>query len=166
MTTPDHRERAQASSRLPSLDAVVEVDAEVLAQRLVSLPDEANALVRLLDGKRTLGEVIAGSGQDVTEASAVLARLHEQGILRVGASSAAGSAEEVPATTPTRTAATTPAPDGVDWFAAPEDAGLAAPSEGAGEFEPESHGPADIPADRPEPGGVGWVRAILARLRA
>jgi hypothetical protein len=166
VTTPDHRERAQVSSRLPPLDAVVEVDAEVLAKRLVSLPDEANALVRLLDGKRTLREVIAVSGQDVTEASAVLARLHGQGILRVGASSAAGPAVEVPATTPTWTAGTTPAPDGVEWFAAPEDAGLAASSEGAGEFEPEPHGPADIPADRPEPGGVGWVRAFLARLRA
>lgn len=166
MTTPDHRERAQASSRLPPLDEVVEVDAEVLAQRLVSLPDEANALVRLLDGKRTLREVIAGSGQGAMEASAVLARLHEQGILRIGASAVTGSAVEVPATTPTPTAATTPAPDGVEWFAAPEDAGLAAPSEEAGELEPEPHGPADIPADRPEPGGVGWVRAILARLRA
>jgi hypothetical protein len=158
VTTPDHREREQVTSRLPPLDAVVEVDAEVLAKRLVSLPDEANALVRLLDGRRTLREVIARSGQDETEAAAVLARLHEQGILRVGAISAAGPAVGAPSPTP--------APDGAEWFAAPEDAGPGVPSDGSREFEPEPHGRADLPADRPEPGGVGWVRAILARLRA
>jgi len=147
VTTPDRHERAQVTSRLPPLDAVIEVDADVLAKRLVSLPDAANALLRLLDGRRTLREVIAGSGQDEIEAAAVLARLHELGVLRVG------------------TLVATPAPDGVEWFAAPEDAGLEAPPEGAGEFEPERHGPADSPADRPEPGGDGWVRDILARLR-
>lgn len=101
MTPPDHHERAQVTSRLPPLGAVIEVDADVLAERLVSLPDEANALLRLLDGRRTLREVIAGSGQDEVEAAAVLARLHELGVLRVGTPVAA------------------PAPDGVEWFAEP-----------------------------------------------
>lgn len=157
MTTPGPDERAQAKFPLPSLDAVIEVDAEALAERLVSLPDEANALLRLLDGRRTLREVIAGSGQDEIEAAAVLAHLHELGVLRVVASSGARSVEGTPAPTP--------APDGVEWFAAPEDAGLAPPPEGSGEIEPERRGSADIPADGPEPAGADWVRDMLARLR-
>ena len=152
MTTPGPDERAQVTSRLPPLDAVIEVDAAVLAERLVSLPDEMNALLRLLDGRRTLREVIAGSGQGEIEAAGVLARLHELGVLRVGASAAGGSAQA------------TPAPDGVEWFAEPEDATLAEPPERAGEVEPEPRGPADIPDDGPEAGG-GWVRDMLARLR-
>ena len=161
MTTPGPDERAQATFPLPSLDAVIEVDAEALAERLVSLPDEANALLRLLDGRRTLREVIAGSGQDEIEAAAALARLHEMGVLRVVASSDARSVEGTPAGTP----APTPAPDGAEWFAAPEDAGLAPPPEGAGETEPERRGSANIPADGPEPAGADWVRDMLARLR-
>jgi hypothetical protein len=144
VTTPRPDEWARLTSWLPPLDAVIEIDSEVLAERLASLPDEVNALVRLLDGRRTLREVIVESGRDEIEAAAVLSRLHEQGVLRVGA---------------------TPAPDGAEWFAAPEDARLAEPSEGARGVEPERHGPADIPDDGPEPGGAGWVRDMLARLR-
>ena len=98
MTTPRPDEWARPTSWLPPLDAVIEIDAEVLAKRLVSLPDEANALLRLLDGRRTLREVIVESGQDEIEAGAVLSRLHELGVLRVGA---------------------TPEPEGVEWFAEP-----------------------------------------------
>jgi hypothetical protein len=157
VTAPRPDEWARLTAWLPPLDAVIEVDAEVLAERLASLPDEVNALVRLLDGRRTLREVIVESGQGEIEAAAVLSRLHEQGVLRVGALSAARAAEGTPAPTP--------APDGVEWFAAPEDVRLAEPPGGAGEIEPERHGPADLPADGPEPGGVGWVRAIVERLR-
>jgi hypothetical protein len=152
VTAPGPDELAQVTSRLPPLDAVIEVDADVLARRLVSLPDEANALLRLLDGRRTLREVIAGSGQHEIEAASELARLHELGVLRVGTIAA------------DRPAVATPAPDGVEWFAEPEDARLAEPPGRAGEVEPEPHGPADIPDDGPEPGG-GWVRDMLARLR-
>jgi len=114
MTMPLPGGRVHPPSRLPPLDAVIEVDAEALAARLVSLPDEVNALVRLLDGRRTLREVIAGSGRDQIEAEAVLSRLHEQGILRVAATSAASPAAGAHAPTP--------APDRVGWFADPEDA--------------------------------------------
>jgi hypothetical protein len=155
VTAPPPGQWARLTSRLPPLDAVVGIDAEVLAERLASLPDEANALLRLLDGRRTLREVIAGSGQDEIEAAGVMARLHELGVLRFGASSAGRSAERPGASTPAPTPAQTPAPDGVEWFAAPE---------GAREVEPEPHDPADIPDDAPQPGG-GWVREILARLR-
>jgi hypothetical protein len=152
VTTPGPDERAQVTPGLPPLDAVIEVDAAVLATRLVSLPDEANALLRLLDGRRTLREVIAGSGQDEIEAASVLARLHELGVLCVGTSAAGASA------------VATPAPEVVEWFAEPEDATLAVPPRRAGEVEPEPHGPADAPDESPGPGG-GWVRDMLARLR-
>ena len=157
MSPPRPDEWARLTSWLPPLDAVIEVDAGALAERLTSLPDEVNALLRLLDGRRTLREVIVESGQDEIEAAAVLSRLHEQGVLRVGAISAARAAEGA--------SAPTPAPDGVEWFAGPEDVQPAAPPGRAGEIEPQRHGPADIPADGPEPGGVGWVRDILERLR-
>lgn len=46
---------------LPGLDAVYEVDFVVLALRLGEVPDEVNAVLRLLDGRRTLRQVIEGS---------------------------------------------------------------------------------------------------------
>jgi hypothetical protein len=145
VTTSGPDERAQVTSRLP-LDAVIEVDADVLAKRLVSLPDEANAILRLLDGRRTLREVIALSGQGEAETAKVAARLHELGVLRVGR--------------PARTPAATPAPDDVEWFAEPHEGA----GEGEPEPEPDPHGPADIPDDAPQP-SAGWVRDMLARLR-
>jgi hypothetical protein len=151
VSPPRPDEWAQPTSRLPPLDAVIEVDAEVLAERLASLPDDVNALVRLFDGRRTLREVIAGSGRDEVEAAAALSRLHEQGVLRVAATSAAPPAEGTPAPTP--------APDGAEWFEGPEDVPLAALPERSGDAELERH------AAEP-PRGVEWVRAMLARLRS
>ena len=141
MTTPGPGERAQVTSRLPPLDAVIEVDADVLARRLVSLPDEANALLRLLDGRRTLREVVALSGLGEIETAAVLTRLHELGVLRAGVIAAGGPA------------VATPAPDGVGWFAEPHDP-----------TDIPDDAPDAVPADAPQPAG-GWVRDMLARLR-
>ncbi len=96
-------------ARLPPLDAVVEVDAVALAERLAALPDDANTFVRLADGKRSVREIIDASRKSEVTAAALLGRLHADGVLRVAGS--AGTRVEG-----------TPEPDGVDWFADPASA--------------------------------------------
>jgi tetratricopeptide (TPR) repeat protein len=107
MSSPRPEGWTQLTSRLPPLDAVVEVDAAELAERLASLPDEGNALLRLVDGRRSLRRVMDDSGLDEMGAAAALVRLHEEGILRIAPAPGSPPAGE------------TPAPDGVEWFADP-----------------------------------------------
>jgi hypothetical protein len=81
----------------PPLDAVLAVDPATLSGKLLSIPDEENALLRLADGRRTVKELLEGSGLEERLALAALGRLLAAGVLRV----------------PSREA------EVADWFAAP-----------------------------------------------
>jgi hypothetical protein len=121
--------------RPPPLDAVLAVDPAVLSGKLLTIPDEENALLRLADGRRTVKELLAKAGLDERLALASLERLLDAGILRV----------------------LSRGPDGADWFAHP---GTVA----AEEPEPEPLGEVpDGPAPAPSPrSGAQPVHAIRA----
>jgi len=111
----------------PPLDAVLAVDPAALSGKLLSIPDEENALLRLADGRRTVKELLEGSGLDERLALAALGRLLAAGVLRV----------------PSR------GPEGADWFAAPGAAAAEEPeaevAEPAGsEFAPPPESPPDV----------------------
>ena len=101
----------RSEAKDPPLDAVLAVDPAVLSGKLLTIPDEENALLRLADGRRTVEQLVRRSGLDEARALASLGRLLESGVLRVlsrgpaGAdwfadpgSAAAGEAEPVPRT--------------------------------------------------------------------
>jgi hypothetical protein len=109
--------------QLPALDRRLEVDVVRLGERLAKVPDGANALLRLFDGRRTLAQVIeAAPGGDLAAAD-IVARLVGDGILReLGEATPRDGAPLAPE--PPR-AAFAPEPGeaphggGVDWFAGP-----------------------------------------------
>ncbi len=101
---------APADPEALPLDAVLAVDPVVLAGSLLAVPDGENALLRLADGRRTVGDVIASSGMDGSLARASLVRLLDAGVLRV----------VPPGTLPAP--AEPGGPEGADWFADPESA--------------------------------------------
>ena len=66
---------------LPPLDRRLEVDVARLGERLSKIPDGANALVRLFDGRRTLAQVLEAAPGDDLAAADTIARLLGDGIL-------------------------------------------------------------------------------------
>ncbi|HUJ29024.1 MAG TPA: DUF4388 domain-containing protein, partial [Myxococcales bacterium] len=70
-----------AEGGLP-LTAQLAVDFDALAERLASLPDEVNQVVRCFDGKRTLREALDLSPVDDLSTVQVVQRLMADGILR------------------------------------------------------------------------------------
>ena len=66
---------------LPSFDAVLEVDAEVLRERLKDLPDEQNAMIRLVDGRRTVGEILLQNGGDHVDGLRKVVDLYFEGLV-------------------------------------------------------------------------------------
>jgi DNA-binding response OmpR family regulator len=67
---------------LPSFDAVLEIDADMLRERLRDLPDEQNAMVKLIDGERTVGQVLRAHGGDHVEALRKVVDLYFEGLVR------------------------------------------------------------------------------------
>jgi hypothetical protein len=61
--------RSAIADLLPRLDCPFEIDFLVLSDRLAEVPDEANGLLKLLDGRRTLREALAAA-QGATQAAA------------------------------------------------------------------------------------------------
>lgn len=66
---------------LPPLDTVFEVDYHVLAERLADIPDEVNTILRLLDGRRSLLQVIDDSDFPDLEAVSIVGRLYGDRII-------------------------------------------------------------------------------------
>jgi tetratricopeptide (TPR) repeat protein len=127
----------RTESKDPPLDAVLAVDPAVLSGKLLTIPDEENALLRLADGRRTVEQLVRRSGLDEARALDSLGRLLESGVLRV----------------------LSRGPDGADWFADPGSAAAA-----AGEAEPAMQAPPaaldpPMPLPEPLPDGRGRVRA-------
>ncbi len=74
-------ELGRAAETLP-LDTQLAVEVAVLAQKLAELPDEVNGVLKLFDGKRSLGEALDSSPLDDLSTLAVVQRLMVDGVLR------------------------------------------------------------------------------------
>jgi tetratricopeptide (TPR) repeat protein len=122
---------------LPPLDAVLAVDPAVLSEKLLTIPDEENALLRLADGRRTVKELAGRSGLDEGRALASLGRLLEAGVLRV----------------------LSRGPDGADWFADPVSAAAGEAAPRPKPAMPPLPPPSLAPPPEPQPDGPGRARA-------
>ncbi|MBS2019060.1 MAG: response regulator [Deltaproteobacteria bacterium] len=71
--------------QLPPLTDVYEVDHERLLERLSEIPDELNGILRLLDGRRTLMEVIDESPFEDLSTLSTLSKLYFEGLLVLSA---------------------------------------------------------------------------------
>jgi CheY-like chemotaxis protein len=105
--------------QLPPLDRVFEIDYGLLADRLAEIPDDVNGLLRLLDGRRTLQEVIEEADYDDLAAAGIISKLFFEGIIREGAAPAGPVAAEAASPAAEARGGPTPEPAGVDWFAGP-----------------------------------------------
>jgi DNA-binding response OmpR family regulator len=74
-------EWGRLSEQLPSLDVVFDVDHETLVERLTEIPDELNAILRLLDGRRNLMDIIDESPFDDLSTLSVISKLYFEGLL-------------------------------------------------------------------------------------
>jgi tetratricopeptide (TPR) repeat protein len=124
-------ELARLADRLPDPAHPLEIDYRLLSDRLADIPDDVNGVLKLVDGRRTLADLLAEADVDRLAAAEALARLHADGVVR--AAPRAGAA-------------------GVDWFARPR-GGEAPPAGDGSEREPRivrfpsrSRGPASTPA--------------------
>ncbi len=120
-------EWAGLSRMLPPGDTVVGIDYALLAERLAEIPDDDDAVLKLIDGRRSLGAILERSGGADGEAGRVLARLFQEGLIRPVAKDDAPPA---------------PAPDieAPAWFGAPSVGALPPPlpiPPAIGEPEPE-----------------------------
>ncbi len=72
--------------QLPPLSATFEVDHERLVDRLSEIPDELNGILRLLDGRHTLMEVVDESPFEDLSTMTTLSKLYFEGLLVPAAS--------------------------------------------------------------------------------
>jgi len=75
-------EWSRLSELLPPFDTVLEVDAEVLREGLQEMPDEQNQMLRLIDGQRTIDEILLAHGGDHVEALRRVVDLYFEGMVR------------------------------------------------------------------------------------
>jgi DNA-binding response OmpR family regulator len=75
-------ELGRIAEQLPPEHAVVDIDHEALASRLHEIPDELNGILRLIDGKRTLVDLIDASPFDDLSTLTVLSKFYFEGLLR------------------------------------------------------------------------------------
>jgi DNA-binding response OmpR family regulator len=75
-------EWSRLSELLPSFDTVLEVDAQMLRERLRDMPDDQNDMVRLIDGQRTVDEVLREHGGDHVDALRKVVDLYFEGMVR------------------------------------------------------------------------------------
>jgi DNA-binding response OmpR family regulator len=75
-------ELGRLAEQLPPENAIVDIDHEALASRLNEIPDELNGILRLIDGKRTLVDLIDASPFDDLSTLTVLAKFYFEGLLR------------------------------------------------------------------------------------
>jgi CheY-like chemotaxis protein len=161
--------------QLPPLDGVFEIDYRALSERLAETPDDVNGVLRLLDGHRTLEQVIEEAGPDDLTAANLVSRLYFEEIIRPARAPEPALTPEPallpePPLGPPRAAPSEPEePEahagGVDWFAGPV-AGRTAPAfRAAGAPAPaqaEPPGPQREPPRRDT--DKGWAPPPPARL--
>lgn len=73
---------SRLTAQHPDLEGVFEVNYKVLGERLAEIPDEVNGILRLIDGKRQLGQVVDDSQLSNLDAVTVVTRLRDEGIIR------------------------------------------------------------------------------------
>jgi CheY-like chemotaxis protein len=131
--------------QLPALDRVFELDYGLLADRLAEIPDDVNTLLRLFDGRRSLGQIIEAADYDDLAAAGVIAKLYFEKIIREVELPGLPASQPPPALTPIpgglpafKPMPVPPAsPSRVDWAAGPEaPAGSAEDPASAGAGEP------------------------------
>jgi DNA-binding response OmpR family regulator len=74
-------EWSRLSEQLPSFDAVLEVDPAMFRERLRDMPDAQNEMVRLIDGKRTVEQILRDHGGDHVEALRKVVDLYFEGMV-------------------------------------------------------------------------------------
>jgi pyruvate/2-oxoglutarate dehydrogenase complex dihydrolipoamide acyltransferase (E2) component len=147
-------------AELPPLDRAYVIDFRLLSDRLAEIPDDANGVLKLFDGRRTLAEVLAEADRQGLAAGAVLAKLWAEEIIQPASSPAqAGAAlgQGSPRGAPGGAAET----DRAEWFECPADPEPArqfaveeSPAEAAGRADGgETSAPRIVrfPAKRKEP---------------
>ncbi|MCB9597209.1 MAG: DUF4388 domain-containing protein, partial [Sandaracinaceae bacterium] len=67
--------------QIPTLDNVFEVSEEELVERLAEIPDEINTILRHIDGRRSLMEVVDAADQDDLETLTAITKLYFEGII-------------------------------------------------------------------------------------
>jgi len=80
-------ELGRLAEQLPPENTVLDIDHEALLGRLNEIPDELNGVLRLLDGKRTLLDLIDDSPFDDLSTLTVLSKFYFEGLLVVAESS-------------------------------------------------------------------------------
>jgi hypothetical protein len=137
------------ADELPPLDRAYQIDFRLLADRLAEIPDDVNRILRLLDGRRTLAQVLEEADHDALTAARTLARLWSEEIIRPAPSAPAprGAAREPPSAVDGSAPPARPGtPEPAEWFSGPVDAGVAPePSASRGASEA-------LPADSPHRG--------------
>ena len=76
-------EWSRFSEQLPPLNTRFDIDAASLIDRLSEIPDEANTILKLLDGKHTLLQVIDRSDFGDLEALSFISKLYFEGIIQI-----------------------------------------------------------------------------------
>lgn len=76
-------EWGRLAEQLPSTTAVFDVDHEGLLDRLTEIPDELNAILRLIDGTRSLMVIIDESPFDDLSTLSVISKLYFEGLLKL-----------------------------------------------------------------------------------
>ena len=74
-------ELGRLAEQLPPESTVVDIDHEALVGRLNEIPDELNGVLRLIDGRRTLLDLIDGSPFDDLSTLTVLSKFYFEGLL-------------------------------------------------------------------------------------
>ena len=78
-------EWVHARELLPSGDSVLQVDYLLLSERIADIPDEVNAVLKLVDGRRTLAQILDETDEDELVAVSELDRLLREEVVRVRA---------------------------------------------------------------------------------
>ncbi|MGB3049665.1 MAG: DUF4388 domain-containing protein [Polyangiales bacterium] len=75
-------EWSRLTELLPPFETLLEVDSEVLRDGLQDMPDEQNEMLRLIDGQRTIDEILLAHGGDHVEALRKVVDLYFEGMVR------------------------------------------------------------------------------------
>ena len=75
-------EWSRLSELLPSFESALEVDPAMLRERLREMPDDQNEMVRLIDGERTVEQVLREHGGDHVDALRKIVDLYFEGMVR------------------------------------------------------------------------------------
>ena len=101
--------------QLPAREDVLQIDYRQLSDRLAEIPDDVNGVLKLVDGRRTVADIIEDAPGDELAAAAILVRLCVEELVRRAVPAAPGGGG-APAPAPA-----TPQPERVTWFTGPAD---------------------------------------------